>query len=107
VPESPERRADCGVENPELNDGLRALFLPQYCHARGLAGGVNVDAFCALLSDLHERDLPNVEKSTCPRPGFRTEGAGEAREPGPIPAEHLGQPPNSQGRDDSLTISAC
>jgi hypothetical protein len=24
---------------------------------------INVDAFCALLSDLHERDLPNVEKS--------------------------------------------
>ena len=24
---------------------------------------INVDAFCALLSDLHARDLPNVEKS--------------------------------------------
>ena len=50
--------------------------------------------------------LGDLDFSTCPRPGFRTEGAGEAREPGPI-RQSPRVAPNSQGRNNSLTISAC
>ena len=72
---------------PELRHVLancpkaRSLSIHDRCeHARHLERMICVD--------LAPNSAPSASAtwifSTCPRPGFRTEGAGEAREPGPI-----------------------
>jgi hypothetical protein len=51
--------------------------------------------------------LGDLDCFDLPRSGFRTKDAGEAREPVQSGRAPPGWPPNSQGRNDSLTISSC